>query len=232
MTDTSAGAATALGLAEILAAVLEHLNSHHSVLRTARLVNRAWCHYAAQLLWRSAASYELAGLPVARRAYYAAMVERLDLDLTRVFYDGEHEARIIDPAFPRLRRLDVEVTDGYGGASGHEILGFFQHRCNLSHLTHLELVSCGKPSLLSAGSEPVFRFIARNMRLTSLTFDGGLVVPRDVLEPAAGAEPAGGAEPATIAEARPNVAPHSNGADMFVGDLSPRILGVALPKRV
>ncbi len=73
MSDTAAGAAAALGLAEILAPILEHLCTKD--LRDATLVNRAWSYFATQLRWRHTTSIRLARVPVARRAHFAAMVE-------------------------------------------------------------------------------------------------------------------------------------------------------------
>lgn len=117
------------------------------------------------------------------------LVEALDLDLTGVQDDADadhadanesNNALLIDVAFPRLRRLVVDVTHGFGGACGRDVLRFSQRCCNVSRLSHLSLRTDDDP-VRSEGSEALFTFIAQRLRLASLQFDGGLALPCNTL---------------------------------------------------
>jgi hypothetical protein len=195
MADSRLGE-SALSLPEILASVLEHLFGDETTLCAASLVNRMWTHYATPLLWRWVTSDDLERLHVTRRAYFAAMVERLQLRLSSARYgegsdddDGSENAiddkSVMHHDFPRLRELRIRVSRYYRSACDRAITRFLRQRCSRTRLSGLTMTNWGasqRRPLPCAISAELFMHLAQRRGLTSLRILGDLELTQDVVQ--------------------------------------------------
>ena len=102
----SSACSQALGLPEIVAAIMEQLPCKSSLF-AALQVNRLWADEATRVLWR--ADPPIQGLmqigSVERRQYYANKISSLDM-----FLDSERDwSQLVNTRFPRLIEIDAQI---------------------------------------------------------------------------------------------------------------------------
>ena len=104
----SAACSQALGLPEIVAAILEQLN-HRKSLFAALQVNRLWADEATMILWRVDPPIQsLVQISnVERRQYYANKISSLGI----IWPDESEWDQLLNTCFPRLSNLSTSMLD-------------------------------------------------------------------------------------------------------------------------